>query len=330
MKTLSLGYKILLLTNIVLAFLLVLAYFTNYISPILIPLISVLNFSIPVLWILNFIFILIWIYKLKKHFLLSLSVIILGFFHFNKLFVISSSESDANNGLKVMSYNVMQFYSKENIHKSTSKDIKDFILKENPDIFCVQEYIYNSGFTFDDYKYNTSIINKRSIQTVIFSKYPIINTKSYNFYASNNSAKMADIVIKEDTIRVFNAHFESLNLDVKMYKGNLLNSLKKSFTRQIIQFEMLKSDIQNSPYPIILCADMNNTALSYLYRQIIKEGLDDTFLEAGYFYGETFKFKGLPIRLDMIFKSDNLKTNNFKNYKVKYSDHTPVMTKIKL
>lgn len=330
MKSLSLGNKILFLFNNIFALLLVLAYTTSYISPASFPVLAILNFSIPILWGINILFVLIWLIKFKRHFFLSLIIIALGWFHFNKLFVFSNTQKIGNNGLKVMSYNIMQFYNKDNIQKSTAKDIKDFIEKEKPDILCLQEYNYNGKNVFDDYKYSTTILKQRTIQTLIFSKYPIINSKSYNFYATNNSAKMADIIINKDTIRVFSVHFESLNLDIIRHKGNMMKNLKTTFKRQMSQFEKLKSDIQNSPYPVVFCADMNNTALSYLYRQLLDENLKDTFLESGLFYGKTFSFKALPVRIDMIFTDKNIKTSNFKRYKVNYSDHFPVMTEIHL
>lgn len=330
MKSLSIGNKILFFLNNILALLLALAYITSYISPELFPLFAILNFSIPVLWGLNMLFVFIWLIKFKKHFLLSLIIIILGWFHFSKLFAFSNAENNQEQGLKVMGYNVMQFYNKDNIQKTTSQDINTFIDKEKPDILCLQEYKYNKAFLFDEYNYSTTISKKSTIQTVIFSNYPIINSKKYNFYASNNSAKMADIKINQDTIRVFNVHFESLNLDIIRYKGSMIGKLEKTFKRQIEQFEMLKIDMQNSPYPIIFSADMNNTALSYLYKQITDENLKDTFLESGRFYGETFKFNALPVRIDMIFIDESLTSMNFKNYKIKYSDHFPIMTQIRL
>lgn len=330
MKSLSLGHKILFFFNNIFALLLLLAYATSYISPASFPVLAILNFSIPILWGINILFILIWVIKFKKHFFLSLVILVLGWFHFNKLFVFSNTQKIENKGLKVMSYNIMQFYNKDNIQKSTAQDIKDFVVKENPDILCLQEYNYKGINVFDDYNYSTTILKQRTIQTVIFSNYPIIKSKSYNFYASNNSAKMADIKINKDTVRVFDVHFESLNLDILRHKGNMIENLKTTFKRQMTQFDKLKIDIQKSPYPVIFCADMNNTALSYLYRELMDVELKDTFLESGRFYGETFNFKSLPVRIDMIFTDQNLKTSNFNRYKVNYSDHSPVMTEIHL
>ncbi|RRO12496.1 endonuclease/exonuclease/phosphatase family protein [Flavobacteriaceae bacterium 14752] len=336
MKKLSFGYKILYIINIIFAVILALSYLTSFISPDVLSVFSIINFSIPLLWILNFCFVLIWLLKLKKYFILSFLAIALGWFHFQNLFAFSASEVNNNADFKVMSYNVMQFYSLKDNHKSTYKDIESFISQENPSILCLQELKYFKKPIFKDFKYNTLDTSNLSLQSAIYSQHPILNYARFDFEDSGNSAIYADIVIKGDTIRVFSCHFQSLNLKPdfqviqKEPKEKLIKRLEKVFQKQLRQFNMLKGDIINSPFPVVFCADMNNTALSYLYQQTIDLNLKDSFLESGQFYGKTFNFGVLPVRLDMIFISDSLNSKGFKNYTVDYSDHFPVMTEIQL
>jgi endonuclease/exonuclease/phosphatase family metal-dependent hydrolase len=237
-------------------------------------------------------------------------------------------------GLNVMSYNVMQFYSLSDRRKNTYEDIKAFVEQEQPDVLCFQEYSTSLDGKFEKYKYKVKNDYKENLKTTIFSKYPIINSEPLDF-DSSNSGILADIVVRNDTVRVFSIHFESLNLhpdiDIYVEKPRLkFKQFKRVFPRQIDQFEIVKQHIVSSPYPVILCADTNNTPLSYLYNSLTSIGLEDTFKEAGKGYGSTFVFHGVPIRIDMIFKSEELKTLDFKNYDVKHSDHYPIMAKIKL
>lgn len=336
MKKLSFGYKVLYFINVVLATLLALSYLTSLVSPRTFSFLAIVNFSIPLLWVLNFCFALIWLVKLKKYFFLSFIVIVLGWFHIQKLFVFKSSVSDNSNDFKVMSYNVMQFYSLKDNQKSTYSDIERFIYKETPSILCMQELKYFKTPIFEKFKYNTLDTKNLSLQSAIYSHYPILNFKRFDFKDSGNSAIYADIKVNKDTIRVFSTHFQSLNLkpDIATLneepKEKLIKRLQKVFEKQLSQFDLIKEDVTNSPYPIVFCADMNNTALSYLYQQIIDLGLKDSFLESGQYYGKTFNFGMLPLRIDMILMSESLKSKNFKNYSVDYSDHFPVMTEIKL
>ncbi len=336
MKGLSFGYKIIFLFNNIFAILLVVSYITSYISPLKYPVTGVVNFTIPFLWVINALFALLWLIKLKKQILLSLLVMGLGWFMMKNLFVLSNNVQYAEKGVKVMSYNVMQFYNLKDKKKSTINNIDDFIKTEDPHILCFQEYVERENQI--GIKYPFGIVNNDSSQlkTAIYSKYPIIKAKHFHFGLSNNSAVMADIAIKEDTIRVFSVHFESLNLRQdfdhinKEPKDKLLKRLSKTFRRQIEQFHSIEEDIATAPYPVIVCADMNNTAVSYLYRQFKNLDLKDAFVESGQFYGSTFKFNILPVRIDMIFIDTKLKPVQFFNYEKDYSDHRPVMTEIAL
>ena len=337
MKSLSFGHKILFIINNIFAFLLLLGYFTTFISPLLFKITTLLNFCIPVLWCINLLFALIWIIKLKKQALLSILVILLGWFHIQKIFTFNNVEHQYGEGLKVMSYNVMQFYSKEDVRRSTYNDINEFVNKAKPEFLCFQEARIDKKFLFPSYPYKTDKFASAELKTAIFSKYPIIDKKHFSFSeGSNNSAVYADIAIENDTIRLFSIHFESLNLNAiienerQLPKERLLKKLGKTFTRQINQYHTLKPHIENSPYPVVIGADMNNTPLSYLYRQLIGLDLKDTFLESGKNFGKTYDLGILPVRIDMILIEENLKSSNFKNFDVKYSDHYPIMTEIHL
>lgn len=336
MKGLSFGYRIIFLVNNIFAFLLLLSYVTAHISPADYPIAGVLNFSIPFLWIINGFFVLLWLIKLKKQLLLSFIIMGLGWFQIQNLFSFQNNVYRTDQGVKVMSYNVMQFYSKTDKRKSTYADINEFLKEENPDILCLQEYKFNKDHKFPNFKFNVINNDSTALKTVVFSKYPIINSKHYDFGISNNSAVFADIAINKDTLRIFSVHFESLNLKTDITeiknepKEKLVKRLSKTFKRQLNQFHDIREDITSSPYPVVLSADMNNTALSYLYRQLKDLHLKDSFLESGRYYGKTFNFNILPVRIDMIFVDEDLKSIDFKNYSVDFSDHKPVMAEFGL
>lgn len=334
MKSLSFGNKILFLVNNIFALLLLVGYFSTFVSPLFLQYSALVNFGIPFLWIINGLFVLIWLLQFKKHFLLSTIVIGLGWFHFQKIFVFNNVKHQYTNGLKIMTYNVMQFYNKKEKKKNTYDDVYDFVLKERSDILCLQEYVSKRKTLFPEYRYKVINNDSSLLKTAIYSKYPIVNTKHFHFGLSNNSAVLADIAIKEDTVRVFSIHFESLNLNAiienkrQLPKEWLFKRLGNTFRKQIEQINTLKPYMEKSPHPIIIGADMNNTALSYMYRELINLNLKDTFLESGQNYGETFKLGFLPVRIDMILIDEQLKCSEFKNYKVNYSDHFPITTKI--
>lgn len=336
MKSLSLGNKLLFILNNIFAALLLIAYLTTFISPLFIKYTALINFSIPFLWVIHILFIMIWLIKLKKQVFLSIIVMALGWYHFQKIMVFNNTQHQYSDGIKIMSYNVMQFYNKEDKRRNTYKDIQKFVEEQNPDVICMQEFNVFDNSLFPDYKYKIESQKSKGFKTNLLSKYPIINHEKFGFGVSNNSAVYADIVKGEDTLRVFSIHFESLNLKPTIERINeepkekLLKRLGKTFTRQIEQLNTLKPHIENSPHPVVIGADMNNTGLSYMYRQLINLNLKDSFLESGNYYGKTYNFGLLPIRIDMILIDENLNSSNFKNYTVNYSDHFPIMTEIHL
>lgn len=81
-------------------------------------------------------------------------------------------------------------------------------------------------------------------------------------------------------------------------------------------------------YPVIICGDMNNSPFSYIYRTI-KGDLNDCFEEAGNGFGQTYKFKYYPARIDYIFANKKIKVKSFTTFaQFENSDHFPIMTRL--
>jgi len=325
------GNRLIYVANILFAILLLLFYATSYISPRSFELGGLLNLFTPVLFMINVLFFAFWLLKFKRYFLISLLVLLLGWTHVQKFVKLSSQEQDTTNGIKIMSYNVMQFYSPTDKSKNTYKDIEAFISEKEPDIVGVQEFTTALEDKFLDYAYKVQNDEYPKLKTAILSKHKIINSTLYDF-VSNNSGISADVVIHKDTIRVFSIHFESLNLmtDLKDVNEKSLRRkykrLKRVFPRQVDQFDLIKSDILNSPYPVVLCADLNNTSLSYVYRKLLGLELKDSFLEKGSGYGKTFTLNGIPLRIDVILTSKEFTVGGFEYFEVNLSDHYPIMS----
>jgi endonuclease/exonuclease/phosphatase (EEP) superfamily protein YafD len=79
-----------------------------------------------------------------------------------------------------------------------------------------------------------------------------------------------------------------------------------------------------SPYPVIVAGDFNDTPVSYTYR-VMRRGLNDAFVEAGYGAGFTYRGKYPPNRIDYIIYGEGIECTDFDIVKVRYSDHYPVI-----
>ena len=303
-----------------------------YIPPKTFPLLSVLSLAMPLLILLLTFFLAYWILiGFKKQFLLSTFMIALAIIL--KIFPYKfkdESVPDAN-GLKIMSFNVRMLNRYDWLDaKDIPEEISNFILNEQPDIVCIQEF-YNSDRFKINYPYNFLQLDQKKGKTglVLYSKFPIYKKGSLNFKNTHNNTIFADILYKNDTIRIYNVHLETTGIKPnpeffeKRGSERVFKRIAKAFTKQQEQVEMIEASKTESPYKIVVCGDFNNTAYSWAYRKI-KGNLTDTFLAAGTGFGKTYDFNGYPLRIDFILTDPLFKVKSHQNYEVHFSDHFPI------
>lgn len=326
--------RLLYFINSIVATALLLSYFLAFVSPKTIPIFSVASLAVPFLIITNALFCIYWILKLKKHFILSGLVLILGWLFLPPFVKFSAKNTTRNDDVKIMSYNVRMFNLYNWIKEDgISEKITDFIQDKDPDILAIQEYHHSKKRVFN-YPYSyfvpTSKINNFGL--AIFSKFKIINKGSLDFKNSANNAIYIDIVKNKDTVRIYNLHLQSLRLNPKKENfgesssEKLIGRLESGFKKQASQVEtFLKHEKQWNKKKVI-CGDFNNTAFSWVYRELSKDK-KDAFKVAGKGFGKTFNYF-FPLRIDFILTDTSTTINNFKTYTPKYSDHYPIMSRI--
>ncbi len=334
MKNLALFDKFIFILNSLFATLLLLSYLNYYVSPVTISFFALISLLIPVLIAINILFLIYWLIRLKKQIFLSFFVLAIGYQYLTKLYTFKDKEVILTDDVKIMSYNVRMFnlykWIKEN---NVDEKIYEFINSKDPDILCIQEFhpSLKKGLKYP-YEYIKISNENNHFGHAIFSKYKIINSGSLNFSNTTNNAIFADIVRNNDTVRVYNIHLESLNLNPKEDYFTQENSEKfktrvqNAFKIQVNQVSLILLHQEKITYKSIICGDFNNTAFSYVYHQL-RKGKNDAFEVAGKGFGRTFDYK-LPVRIDYILTDNRIKVNNFKTYDVKFSDHFPIMARL--
>lgn len=348
MKNLSWFNKLMFFLNIVLTVSTFIAYVLPFLAPKIFPIMSVLTLFMPVFFVLNGLFFVYWGIQFKKRMILSGLVLLMGITFINKFYKFSGKELPAGeNDFVVMSYNVRLF----NVFKWLERDdvpdnILAFINEKNPDILCIQEYSNSAHIDLKVYPHRYIFSEGNQIKTgqAIFSKFPIINEGNIMFSNSGNNAVFADIKRGKDIIRVYNMHLQSIKIspDVNEINDNidalneggksqkLLKRISVAFAEQQQQAEILKEHKKDCPYPVIICGDMNNSAFSYVYRNI-KGKLKDSFEEAGKGFGATYKFRYYPARIDYIFVDGTMKVKQFESFSdFENSDHYPIMARLSM
>jgi endonuclease/exonuclease/phosphatase family metal-dependent hydrolase len=338
MKKLSFLDKILFILTSIIAFVLLVEYCLPYISPKTFAYGPVITLGTPILIFVNFFAVVYWIIKLKKQFLLSSIILLIGFNHINAFIKFKEKKVFLNDDIKIMSYNVRIF----NTYKWSKQDsinykIEKFILDKDPDILVFQEYFKNNNL-FKNYKYNFILYNSRSknknIGMATYSKYPILDAGELSFESPYNNSIYTDILINSDTIRIYNTHLQSMGLKLdkdnfgEKNSENLVEKFSNTFAKQSTQVNKLIKHQKKSTFKTIILGDFNNNAFSWVYRELSKNK-KDAFIEAGSGLGKSYNYL-FPLRIDFMLMDKEITINNFKTYNVNYSDHYPIMARFNL
>jgi endonuclease/exonuclease/phosphatase family metal-dependent hydrolase len=348
--------------NIVFATLLIAIYFVIGISPEK----SVIYTIVPLLFFLllgiNMLFMVFWIIFKWKLAFISLAAFLITF-KFINLIVPFTAYINLNKGeagdLKLMTYNVMVFgLYKWQDNVNIKSNILQVIDEEQPDVICLQEaYWKNNSKNFKtvdsimlilDTKYvhrksMTQTIDGQNFGFATISKYPIVNTYSYKFENSFNGFIFTDILIDNDTVRVYNCHLQSIHFDESDYTlveslkeaefnnemKSLLKKYLKSYQKRASQADVVRASIDSCQYPVFVCGDFNDLPVSYTYNKI-SSGLKDAFTSHGNIPGGTLNAFKIKQRIDFILYDAGFKCTDYKLIEKKYSDHYPVVGEFKL
>ena len=349
MKRLSLINKLLYLINSICLLLLLLSYLSPFISPTLFWPISFFGLLFPVFYVINCLFLIYWIIGFKKQIWANIIVLLLGIQYVGLFFgtqPTTTTTTKNTDSIKVLSYNVRLFNRYEWLPNPDIKSkIFKFLKKETADILCIQEFYTDDEIPNFNYKYrHIGLQNKKSQwHMAIYSKYPQIDkgTVSIKGERVNNTCIYSDMIINLDTLRIYNVHLASnwfKNSDYsflqnpqkeKLKEGisGIIKRMKNSYKKRADQAKVIKEHMNNSPYPILLCGDFNDTPLSYAYNTI-SATLKDAFKESGKGIGQSF-VKAPTLRIDYILHNDRFKSYNYTQYKQQLSDHYAVSCELK-
>ncbi len=342
---------ILVVLNLVAAAGLVMVYLSVYIPPDKFWIPGFIGLSYPYLLGVNILFMLFWLVARWKYALISLFTILIGFGAFARFFQLSGKSAE-NTDVKVLTYNIRNFqgdYGSKEDHRENSERIISFLEESNADIICMQESrlrrndIFNLAKTVKDLeriKHYQFASSGTTFGSVTMTRFPIVNMGEIRFEKSTNISIFTDMLIKGDTIRVYNLHLQSYRIDPRNYaileSGDIqeeknrevyrkvARQMKHAFVMRAAQAREIRKHIDESPYPVIVCGDFNDTSTSYSY-YTIKNGLVDAFVNSGHGVGRTYVGQLPSFRIDFILHSKSLKSYNFETLDFKHSDHLPIV-----
>ena len=337
----------LLTVQIVLTIFTIAALFGGDVSPIGHSARAILVYVLPVLILANAVMIIYWFIRRKWFFaLIPIITIACCIPYIGTIWQFRSLDksADAQPGIKIATYNVCMF------NRETSgfmaQDILAEMRRQNVDILCMQEYNNTSGDkkNSDSYKeYFPYMVFGRE-DMVIYSRYPIKESKKILFEDTNNSAMWADIDVKGNKIRVFNVHLQTTGINGTLYRAGKLQAqgyevdnnrfMEALFGNYMLgmmfragQAVMVANEKHSSEKPVILCGDFNDVPYSYVYNTVLGNMVDG-FKECGSGWARTFRGGKKIVRIDYIFHDEALKGLSYYKSELTYSDHYPVFMKL--
>ncbi len=324
-------------------------YLSVLISPDIIWVFGFFGLAIPIVIGIHFLLLIINIPGLKKAFFIHLVFLVVGLAFIKVTYSISSNNNKGK--LKVLSYNVRVFNNYAHLRNEnyvSSKKMIAWSVEHDADIKCFQEY-YNSDkspvFNVNGQlrrggwkHYHRKIVHTdrsgAEFGLAIYSKFPIVGQgEMVSEHGVFLNSIFADILLGEDTVRIYNTHLESMSIDLEdvVNTDRLANSykdtgyrLKNGFISRAIQVKQLVKSIKECPHKVILCGDLNEVPYSYVYFTL-RRIMHNAFEKAGNGFGFTYNGRLFFLRIDNQFFSTSMKTHNFTVHRnVDYSDHFPL------
>jgi endonuclease/exonuclease/phosphatase family metal-dependent hydrolase len=355
--------------NIAVVFFFLLSCIAPFLNPQKWWFISFLGLGFPFLLLLVIFFLSGWLIILKPRLAIISGVALLisiksitVFFAFHRPGTFSYTKDPKS--IRIATWNVARFIElKRNTNSGSQKRLKmfDLIKQQNADVLCLQEFHTS---TLPDYYDNIEPIQKGlgypyylfSFDTdgdnffyssIIFSRFPIIDSGVIRYPRPTLPDVLihADIKVNNDTIRVYTTHLQSLQFGRNDYatinkietgsdslfsnSKNILYKIKRGITNRSIQAKIISTVLEDSPHPLLLCADLNDVPNSYTYFKV-RGDMQDAFLKKGFGIGRTFTGLSPTLRIDYIFADKNFRIKQFNRITKKLSDHYMLVADVEL
>jgi hypothetical protein len=337
----------LLILNIVLIVASVLAYVSPVVHPSVNRIPGMMGLFFPFLFFLNLFAILFWLSFGRWYAVLSILCLIGGYQRIQNFMQLGIHQSETQDQtVRIGTYNVFSFHKvsqvEDKVKRTFDQIIKDL---ESPDIMCLQESVY-IGWNDQsprDYPY---VFLVPGSGTVILSKFRIVGHGQIRFDQVQSLSGWVDVVKGQDTVRVFGLHLMSNRIteeteqlleegkirDSRTWKmaGGLVKKYSAASVGRANQADVIRQQIEASPYPTLVLGDFNDTPQSYAYATLLGSDLKDSFVARGSGIGTTYGGSIPGLRIDYVLADSAFSITAHRVFKLPYSDHYAVVAECAL
>lgn len=351
---------VLFLATVALSVSLVIAYITPHVSPSSFGSLTIVGIFAPLLYIGVVICLFCW--AIMARWIISgvlLLILIPGLFHLSDFYGVvclrQVEQKPSNGSLTVMSYNVRGFRD-DNSKVAVEDHVAYFEKHDIPDILCFQEYSLDvadveriDSLIAAHHKttYSEEVVETGNVVLRTYSRFPIVASGSISDQGRGTSL-WVDVVItkqdKRDTLRIFNNHLHTMNITSEdssdIEQGVILNDgvrmqsivdrIAKNSSIRAEYVDSLRKVVSSSPHRNIICGDFNDTPMSYVYNELVKDYVD-AFEACGSGYGYTFRPMHGLLRIDYILLSKGVEVESYAaDTGNELSDHLPITARVKM
>ncbi|MCW3086616.1 MAG: hypothetical protein JWQ78_2 [Sediminibacterium sp.] len=348
--------------NLIISVLFLIACLSPYVNPARWWLNGFTGLIVPYLVLTLIFFLILWLVLRPVLALIPLLTLLIGYQQLSVVFAwhpgAGFTKRKPDNSLRIVDWNVQSFNGmtkNKEVKKLIPQEIAASIMKRQPDLICLQEFnnadgadnislftkLYPYHYFSKDYERDSG---RYQSGCIIFSKYPVIDSGRIR-YPVAESLIYVDISKGEDTIRIYTTHLQSFKFKKEDYNNiekikeqdnetfsaskNLLRKMKLAFSRRGIQANMVRDEMDKSPYRSIVCGDFNDVPNSYAYFRI-KGDRQDAFLKKGFAIGRTFITLAPTLRIDYILADPGFEIKQFDMVDENLSDHLMLVSDILL
>ena len=320
----------------------------TFISPNIMPRMSLLTLLFPIFLGVDLLFIVFWLlFHARLAWVPIVGVLIVGGYMLDYCpmnITAGSSEAD-DSTLTIVSFNVGNMRTDEQ-----REELIRFINTTNADIVCLQELNLSFLNKYKAWLDSTSYHYLHSGGSiVILSRLPFqSDTIHIDYPTRKNHSTACWIDCFGDSLLVVNNHLESNGLSpeekddytnaiiepnseaIKSSSQVLIGKLSEAAAYRGAQTDTIRAIVEhNADHPIIVCGDFNDTPISYTYQRLARS-LTSAYRQAGRGPGFTYTRRSFPVRIDHIFYSKDWTCTSCKiDRTVSSSDHYPLIVRLR-
>lgn len=277
-----------------------------------------------------------------------------------KTVMAASGEEGRVDSLRVLSFNTNVMGQAHLARVKERIPLIDIVRQSGADIVCLQEYSFSlgkNGHTQQELRQELKDLypyydfmpldRSRRLGIATYSKHPIrkatrVDKRKKGYF----TAMYYQIDVNGRTLGLVNMHLHITMINpkdrvlyeemIERFEVDSLQRIRSGMMRSLAQAYKLRAAeaAQLSQFlreehpegmPLLVCGDMNDTPVSYCHRMLRKTGLSDTWQEAGFGPGITYRAHHFWFRIDHILHSRQLHSLSMRVRRdVTLSDHYPV------